>query len=442
MKKTRIALTVLAILAVAAVFVLASCSSDYKPSPEDNGFSIWMNQDGDNDTREAEPPETEPAQPKDTKPSDNEKPVPDPAPDFGDIYQYYYEQLDDDEKMIYDGLLECAKDGSEVAGFTGIDFNSDDDMYMVVRAAEAFLYDHREFFYYPEQVAYLGAGDYNGYSVLQLNKYEYFENSTSFSRYQNEFEKRVNEIVKETERNCSDDYEKAQYVHDYLVTHAAYDHKACDEIMNNPWSYDPSYDQVFSAYGCIVNGDCVCAGYAAAYKVILDRLGIPCVFVCGWGDPTLKDVGHAWNRIVLDGESYYVDITWDDGAEVYDDRGEQIYPESVLYSYFNITTDDLLQTHLIETDLFEQPECEEDEYNYYNYNGYLIDRYDFDKFIEIAESQEDNPAINIRFSNYSDAAKAEREFESGGYDRIKWLKNKDFGWAFDDSNGCVVIVYK
>ena len=63
-----------------------------------------------------------------------------------------------------------------------------------------------------------------------------------------------------------------------------------------------------SAYGALVEGNTVCAGYAKAYKAICDYMGIDCMVINGEQD----DVGHAWNGVWLDGELYYVDCTYGD----------------------------------------------------------------------------------------------------------------------------------
>ena len=196
---------------------------------------------------------------------------------------------------------------------------------------------------------------------------------------------------------------------------------------------------VYTAYGCLVNGRCVCAGYAAAYKVLLDRLGIPCVYVVGWGDRFRSDVGHAWNRVVIGGRSYYVDVTWDE-FEIYDDDGNQKYPEIAQRDYFNITTAELERTHKIDDDRFTQPACTSQDYNYFVYNGYQVDGYDFDKFIRIANAQKEGNSINVRFSDPSDAQRAEKEFESGGWSRIGRLNSGGFVYLFNDESGCAIII--
>lgn len=56
----------------------------------------------------------------------------------------------------------------------------------------------------------------------------------------------------------------------------------------------------------------VCEGYARAFKVLCDRVDIPCVLVEG-----LANGGdHMWNYVQLDGNWYGVDVTWNDPVSV------------------------------------------------------------------------------------------------------------------------------
>ena len=64
----------------------------------------------------------------------------------------------------------------------------------------------------------------------------------------------------------------------------------------------------YTAYGALVEGSTVCYGYASAFKLLCDRLDLPCWSVGG----TSEGVGHQWNIVCLDGENYIVDCTWDD----------------------------------------------------------------------------------------------------------------------------------
>lgn len=63
----------------------------------------------------------------------------------------------------------------------------------------------------------------------------------------------------------------------------------------------------------------VCAGYAHAFQYLCGLGGIECHYVTG----TVNE-GHAWNIVVLDGESYLVDLTFCDGFS--EDYIEEYHP--------------------------------------------------------------------------------------------------------------------
>lgn len=67
------------------------------------------------------------------------------------------------------------------------------------------------------------------------------------------------------------------------------------------------------AYTALVDGSAVCTAYAQALKAVAHEVGIDEVMVVTGG---VKDsnVGHAWNRIQLDGKLYDLDATWDDAG--------------------------------------------------------------------------------------------------------------------------------
>lgn len=94
--------------------------------------------------------------------------------------------------------------------------------------------------------------------------------------------------------------EKAVALHDYLVINCEYDKINLDANTIPDVSY--------SAYGVLADGVAVCQGYALAYKLLLNKVGIECYMVTSGKEA----MNHAWNLIVLNGEYYQVDVTWDD----------------------------------------------------------------------------------------------------------------------------------
>lgn len=98
---------------------------------------------------------------------------------------------------------------------------------------------------------------------------------------------------------------KIYLAHNYLASTVTY-------MDNDDNSLDVSYTQ--SAYGALIKKQCVCQGYAEAFKRLMDAAGIECDVIYGKciGSTTL----HAWNIVSLGkSDSYYhIDVTWDSSA--------------------------------------------------------------------------------------------------------------------------------
>lgn len=110
----------------------------------------------------------------------------------------------------------------------------------------------------------------------------------------------TNQIMQGIDFETMSDVDIALYLHDYLVSHAGYAYK---EYSNGTISTVPD---VYNAYGALVNGYCVCQGYAEGYQYLLKQAGIPCAVISS------QAMNHAWNQIMVDGQWYHVDACWDD----------------------------------------------------------------------------------------------------------------------------------
>lgn len=80
--------------------------------------------------------------------------------------------------------------------------------------------------------------------------------------------------------------------------------RANDYICIN---YEYDYDlEMRRADDVIESRECVCEGYTALYTAALKRMGITTTFV-------LSDaMNHIWNAVLLDGDWYHIDVTWND----------------------------------------------------------------------------------------------------------------------------------
>lgn len=93
-----------------------------------------------------------------------------------------------------------------------------------------------------------------------------------------------------------DDYGKIKEINQYLCDNVEYS-------SSQPYTYVQH-----SLYGALINGDCVCDGYAKATKLLMDLSGLNGLYICG----DAGGIGHAWNMIMLDNQYYQLDVTWND----------------------------------------------------------------------------------------------------------------------------------
>lgn len=103
----------------------------------------------------------------------------------------------------------------------------------------------------------------------------------------------VENTVAECEQSCTSDFEKAVWLHDWILDHADYD-------------YTYSY---CSAEGVLARGKGTCESYHKAYVMLLNKAGIE--------TGRIEGNGHVWTAVRMDGQWYQVDSTWDDGGENY-----------------------------------------------------------------------------------------------------------------------------
>jgi len=152
-------------------------------------------------------------------------------------------------------------------------------------------------------------------------------------------DKAVTEIIFETNKRCKTDFEKAEFVHDVLIMNCEYDAETYYRWMGMG---DDRFNSAHTSYGCLVNRKAVCAGYAKAYMLIMNELGIECGYVEGTAGTQGNFGPHAWNYIKLDDGYYMVDLTWDD--PIGNSSG------NIYHNYFCVNTETISKDHTIGDD--------------------------------------------------------------------------------------------
>ncbi len=116
----------------------------------------------------------------------------------------------------------------------------------------------------------------------------------------------IKEVI-DTIPSGADEYEQLKTVHDWLTKNNTYNTAAANAGSSSnhmPW-------EAISAL--TDESQPVCEGYARAFKLICDKLNIPCVLVSGIATSSSSSGAHMWNYVQMDdGNWYAVDVTWDD----------------------------------------------------------------------------------------------------------------------------------
>ncbi|HKM34353.1 MAG TPA: transglutaminase domain-containing protein [Lachnospiraceae bacterium] len=152
-----------------------------------------------------------------------------------------------------------------------------------------------------------------GYQINQAGtavKIEYEEAADINAKKQQEVQEKATAIISEIITPDMTELEKELAINQYLCATCTYSDAALVNAEENNFEYiDDIYIDAFTAYGALINGDCVCAGYAAAFKILADLADLDCVVVTGMLDGNLP---HAWNKIRIDGEWEILDVTNND----------------------------------------------------------------------------------------------------------------------------------
>lgn len=172
----------------------------------------------------------------------------------------------------------------------------------------------------------------DGYEVAY--SYLYPNGSLGLSKKNLELKEVVDRVLATEITPSMSDKEKVKAIHDYLVKNTQYDINLASNIYNTSDKTSDSY----MAYGVLVKHLGVCDGYAKAFNMFMDIMGIPSERVVGTSSYNKQLVNHAWNRLYLDGQYLNVDVTWDDPIP---DRGD-----TVGYDYYLITDKELAKDHI------------------------------------------------------------------------------------------------
>ncbi len=151
---------------------------------------------------------------------------------------------------------------------------------------------------------------------------------------QNAESEQMTAIAREIVTSSMTEYEKVKAIHDYLVVHVNYDY---DNLAAGTLP-----DTAFTAEGALLLHSAVCEGYAKAFSLLCREAGIEEQLIYGTADDGTGVQTHAWNQVLVDGEWYNIDVTWDDPLL----NGQAVTDGSnMIYEYFLVPDTTLSGNH-------------------------------------------------------------------------------------------------
>ena len=242
-----------------------------------------------------------------------------------DTSNYYYKQLSDTAKKIYDELKNHKEDMK--SGTYEIDFGTEFNSILSAQDGEeilneeyqsawnAFSYDNVDLFYLDiskismtiearteggttTYYVKIGPGDYSSYLNSTFANKQEIEDA---EEYIIDIRRQVMDIL-----GPYDNAMKIKVVNEWMIDNLSY-----EDIEGN--------NNKYNLYGAIVETKVVCEGYARMFKYIMNGLDIPSILVSGTATNSDGQTElHAWNYVELNGQWYAIDVTWNDPVVIGD----------------------------------------------------------------------------------------------------------------------------
>ncbi len=161
---------------------------------------------------------------------------------------------------------------------------------------------------------------YNGFSHIET-EYDTLGQVTihvTHSYTEDEMEQinaKINELAPQLINPSRAARDNIQAVHDYIINTTRYDSLKSEQNIDR-YQSDIAYGPLFEGYG-------VCGGYTDLMALFLEKMGLI--------NYKVSSSKHIWNAVLIEGNWYHLDLTWDD--PVADDGGDYLE-----YNYFLVPT--------------------------------------------------------------------------------------------------------
>lgn len=228
-----------------------------------------------------------------------------------DTRTYYYDQLNEEEKSIYETLASSKSeimDNQEV--FLGNIQASPDEAKekgrkLLDKVMRAYRMDNplsTMWLSDCKRLLDIGNSEDNTFGLVlrpkEGRKYYDFENKEALEEALEEVQTKTEEFVSNLKGSNET---KLRKIHDWILQDARYDDTLTGKNNNN-------------VYGALIQKEGVCTAYTYAFKYVSDMAELPVICVIGLLeniDSQNKEVNHIWNKTYMKGKWYIIDVSGD-----------------------------------------------------------------------------------------------------------------------------------
>lgn len=254
--------------------------------------------------------------------------------DFANVpSRYVYNQLNDEEKYLYKTIYNA------ISNFeTEAVFDKEYDGMTVIKVYESVYFQEPELFWFR------GESKSNDVPMKSVSL-AYWCSKEELPNYQKEIDDATAEVMSKIPAGAND-FDKLLSVHDSIAGFAQFE-------KNTDFSST-------TIYGPLVTGPTQCEAYAKVMTYFMNKLDIQSVRMTGLN--VRNGLTHAWNKVLLDGKWYNLDLTWDDPDGNPD-------PEYFTHNYFLIPDSEIDHISHIPVTSFEAPVADSLDMNYFIVKG-------------------------------------------------------------------------
>ncbi len=297
----------------------------------------------------------------------------------GEVPYFYRERLTESERDAYDSLVVAIRNFDSEVELTCCQ-NAKDYRKLI----DAVAYDHPELFWMKEGVSASG-------TTLHLS---YGCTAEEAAVRQKEIDIAVAKYLAGITPEMSA-YDVALRLYVKVLESVDYDTVALNHEKEEGGPAPDKIDMLRTVCGVFRDGKAVCEGYARALQYLLQKCGVECAEAAGGTKHRDGSAGggHAWNIVKIDGDYYYMDVTWSDQS----DTIQAVRRDTYNLNWFCVTSEELLVRHDLKYCPIEMPICTATRANFFCHNGWMLESYDLEKLKEITKAAVEGGLMFVSF---------------------------------------------